>query len=84
MSEETRKQWRVGYAPASWEELSKHLIGKGFSKEDIIESCMVLDTGVSSEVEQRTICECIAKKTGFTHYDGFERLKVSIGKYRDM
>lgn len=36
--DETIKEWRLGYAPASWEELSKHLTGKGFGKDEIVEA----------------------------------------------
>jgi DNA primase len=35
---ETVSAWRLGYAPATWEELSKHLVGQGFSKDDIVEA----------------------------------------------
>ncbi len=35
---ETASQWRLGYAPAAWEELSKHLVGQGFSKDDIVDA----------------------------------------------
>ena len=34
----TKAVWRLGYAPAAWEELSKHLLAKGFSKEHIVEA----------------------------------------------
>jgi len=34
----TKAVWRLGYAPAAWEELSKHLFAKGFSKEHIVEA----------------------------------------------
>lgn len=38
VKDETIKEWRLGYAPASWEDLSKHLIAKSFSKDDIAEA----------------------------------------------
>lgn len=38
VSEETIGSWRVGYAPASWRELSDHLEAKGFTKKDIVEA----------------------------------------------
>ncbi|MBI2004823.1 toprim domain-containing protein [Patescibacteria group bacterium] len=34
----TEATWRLGYAPAAWEELSKHLLAKGFSKDHIVEA----------------------------------------------
>jgi DNA primase len=38
VKDETISEWRLGYAPASWEDLSKHLIAKGYSKDDIAEA----------------------------------------------
>lgn len=38
VSEESKQTWRLGYAPAEWETLSKHLIEKGFSKDEIVEA----------------------------------------------
>ncbi len=35
---ETIKNWRLGYAPAAWEELSRHLTEKGFLKDEVIEA----------------------------------------------
>ena len=36
--DETITAWRLGYAPAAWEELSRHLIAKGFAKDDIADA----------------------------------------------
>ncbi len=35
MKEETMKDWRIGYAPDSWQGLSDYLIGLGFSRDAI-------------------------------------------------
>lgn len=35
---ETTTAWRLGYAPAMWEELSKHLAGQGFSKDEMVDA----------------------------------------------
>jgi len=35
--DDTIAQWHLGYAPAEWEALSKHLLGAGFKKEDIVD-----------------------------------------------
>ncbi|OGC84601.1 DNA primase [Candidatus Adlerbacteria bacterium RIFCSPHIGHO2_12_FULL_53_18] len=32
------KEWRLGYAPPKWEELSKHLTEHGFSKDEIVDA----------------------------------------------
>ncbi len=44
---ETITSWRIGYAPASWEDLSKHLVEKGFSKDDIA------DAGLAARSERK-------------------------------
>jgi DNA primase len=36
--EDTIKAWRLGYAPASWEELAQHLQNLGFTKDEIVEA----------------------------------------------
>ncbi len=44
---ETVALWRLGYAPASWEDLSKQLAQKGFSKDDIV------DAGLAARSEKK-------------------------------
>jgi DNA primase len=38
VSDESIQAWRLGYAPASWEALSKHLVSLGFGHSDIIDA----------------------------------------------
>ena len=38
MTEETIKEWRIGYAPDAWQGLTDYLIGQGFKREDIIDA----------------------------------------------
>lgn len=38
VSPESIKAWRLGYAPAAWESLSKHLVALGFGHPDIVEA----------------------------------------------
>jgi DNA primase len=40
--DDTVTEWRLGYAPAEWEALSKHLLGAGFKKEDIVDAGFAL------------------------------------------
>ena len=47
LKNETIALWRLGYAPASWEDLSKHLEQKGFSKDDIV------DAGLAARSEKK-------------------------------
>ncbi len=35
---ETIKEWRIGYAPATWDSLSKHLVSLGFAHPDIVDA----------------------------------------------
>jgi len=36
--DETVSAWRLGYAPAEWESLSKYLLSIGFKKDDIVDA----------------------------------------------
>ncbi len=36
--DDTLREWRLGFAPASWRELSVHLQGKGFTKDEVVEA----------------------------------------------
>ncbi len=47
VSDETRKIWRLGYAPASWQNVSDHLVGSGFTKDEIVEA------GIAAKSEKR-------------------------------
>ncbi len=42
VKDETIAEWRLGYAPAEWESLSKHLVGAGFSKDEIVDAGFAL------------------------------------------
>ena len=43
LKEETIKEWKIGYAPSTWDSLCNYLIGLGYERKDII------DTGLASE-----------------------------------
>lgn len=38
VSEETIKEWRIGYAPATWDSLSRHLLSLGFGYPDMVDA----------------------------------------------
>lgn len=42
VSPETAKEWRLGYAPATWESLSKHLVALGYAPDDIVDAGFAL------------------------------------------
>jgi DNA primase len=46
-TDETIKTWRLGFAPANWSDLSAHLVGAGFAKDDIVLA------GLASKSEKR-------------------------------
>ena len=47
--DDTRKLWHLGYAPASWRELTEHLASLGFSKDEMIAA------GLAIRSEAKTI-----------------------------
>ncbi len=42
ITEESMKEWRLGYAPDSWQGLSDFLVGKGFKREDVTKAGLAL------------------------------------------
>ncbi len=46
VTEETKKAWRIGYAPATWRSASEHLASIGFSKDEIV------DAGIAARSEK--------------------------------
>jgi len=44
---DTVASWRLGYAPASWHELSEHLLAQGFTKDEIV------DAGLAAKSEHK-------------------------------
>lgn len=47
VSEESKKTWRLGYAPATWHSVSEHLATLGFSKDEVV------DAGLAARSEKR-------------------------------
>ncbi|MDD4531544.1 MAG: DNA primase [Candidatus Pacebacteria bacterium] len=42
LTEETIRDWRIGYAPNSWQSLSDYLIGQGFAREAIVSAGLAI------------------------------------------
>jgi len=42
LTEETIRDWRIGYAPNSWQSLSDYLIGQGFARENIVSAGLAI------------------------------------------
>ncbi len=47
VTDETIKHWRIGYAPAHWQDVSDHLVSLKFSKDDIA------DAGLAAKSERK-------------------------------
>ena len=65
VSGESIKTWRLGYAPAQWEALSKHLVAKGFGHPDIIDAGFA----VRSEKRQGEIFDRFRGRIMFPIFD---------------
>ena len=52
--------------------------------EGIRKSCEVLDDGRSSPEVMRSVCDCIARTTGLTDYDGFGRLNDALRQHSEL
>ena len=42
LKEETIKKWRLGYAPNNWRSLSDFLVGKGYTREEVLKAGLSL------------------------------------------
>jgi len=62
---ETSAAWRLGYAPASWEELSRYLAGQGFSKDEIVDAGFA----VRSEKKQGEVFDRFRGRIMFPIFD---------------
>ncbi len=47
VTDETKLSWRLGYAPARWQDMSDHLVSLGFSKNEIA------DAGLAAKSEKK-------------------------------
>lgn len=61
----TVKEWRLGYAPAEWEALSKHLVSAGFPKDDIVDAGFA----IKSEKKQGEIFDRFRGRIMFPIFD---------------
>jgi len=43
IKEETIKKWRLGYAPQNWRSLSDFLVGKGYSREEVVKTGLAVN-----------------------------------------
>ncbi len=57
--------WRLGYAPATWDALSKHLVSEGFGNSDIVDAGF----GVRSEKRQGEVFDRFRGRIMFPIFD---------------
>jgi DNA primase len=77
VQEETIQNWRLGYAPANWEELSKHLASRGFAKDEIIDAGFA----VKSEKKPGEIFDRFRGRIIFPIFDSVGRPIAVSGRY---
>jgi DNA primase len=78
--DETVSEWRLGYAPASWEDLSKHLLAKGFTKDDIA------DAGVAAKSERKPgeVYDRFRGRIIFPLFDASGKVIAFSGRYYEQ
>lgn len=74
---ETATLWRLGYAPAAWEELSKHLIGQGFSKDEVVDAGFA----VRSEKKQGEVFDRFRGRIIFPIFDNASQPIAVSGRF---
>jgi len=74
---ETTVDWRLGYAPAKWEELSQHLIAKGFTQDDAVNAGLVL----RSEKKSGEIYDRFRGRIMFPLFDTVGRVIAFSGRF---
>lgn len=77
VADETIVAWRLGYAPASWEELSRALVAKGFKKEDIAAAGLA----VKSEKKPGEIFDRFRGRIMFPMGDNTGRIIAFSGRF---
>lgn len=65
VSDESIAAWRLGYAPATWESLAKHLVAQGFGNPDIVDAGF----GIRSEKRQGEIFDRFRGRIMFPIFD---------------
>jgi len=77
VKEETALLWRLGYAPAAWEELTHHLIQAGFTKEEVVDAGF----GVKSEKKQGEIFDRFRGRIIFPLFDPASQVIAVSGRF---
>lgn len=51
ISEKSIKDWRLGYAPDTWQGLSNFLVGRGYKREEIVKAGLAVPSNKSNKFE---------------------------------
>jgi len=72
LKSETIKKWRLGYAPDTWQGLSDYLVGKGFTRQEIVKAGLAVQSDKGGQPYDRfrgriifTIFDANSKPIGF-------------------
>ncbi len=74
---ETNKHWLLGYAPASWDELCRHLVSTGFAKDDIVDAGLA----VKSDKRPNEIFDRFRGRVMFPLFDAGGRVIAFSGRF---
>jgi DNA primase len=77
VKDETIKEWRLGYAPASWEDLSKYLAAKGYTHEE----CAEAGLAARSERRQGEVYDRFRGRIMFPLFDASGKVIAFSGRY---
>lgn len=77
VKDETIASWRLGYAPAHWDELSKHLTAKGFTKDEIVDAGLA----IKSDKKQNELYDRFRGRITFPLFDPVGRVVAFSGRF---
>jgi len=77
LHDDTIRSWRLGYAPATWEALSKHLAAKGFTKDEMVDAGFA----VRSEKKPGEVFDRFRGRIMFPIFDSAGRPVAVSGRY---
>ncbi len=80
--DDTIASWRIGYAPASWRELSEHLLQVGFTKEEIIDAGLAAksDREKNTELQEIRIYDRFRGRIMFPLFDAGGKVIAFSGR----
>ena len=74
---ETAAVWRLGYAPADWEQLSRHLMATGFAADELVQAGLA----VKSEKTPGTVFDRFRGRIMFPIFDAANQVIAFSGRF---